>query len=107
MSTTERIIMLIESIPYRKRSTTLEEKTGIKRVRWGLIHNRVTKPNLDDLDALLKGFPQYRLWLVSGQTEPETGQTSPELDAIKAIQEKFAGIGQDATERKSNRKQEQ
>ncbi|WP_312913459.1 hypothetical protein [Stutzerimonas nitrititolerans] len=37
----------------------------------------------EELEALLKLFPQYTLWLGSGQIAPEIGQTSPEYDEAK------------------------
>ena len=33
-----------------------------------------------EIDAVVKAFPQYSLWLVSGEIAPEIGQTSPEFD---------------------------
>jgi hypothetical protein len=33
-----------------------------------------------EIEAVVKVFPQYALWLVTGETAPECGQTSPEYD---------------------------
>ncbi|GEM_PF-1262579 len=43
---------------------------------------RVIKARLSDaeIEAVVKVFPQYALWLVTGTTAPECGQTSPEYD---------------------------
>ncbi|MFP3979480.1 hypothetical protein [Marinobacter sp. KMM 10035] len=34
----------------------------------------------EELDVLQKKYPQYRLWLISGELAPDIGQTSPEYD---------------------------
>ena len=34
----------------------------------------------DEIDVLVKIYPQYALWLASGQIAPEAGQTSPDYD---------------------------
>lgn len=33
-----------------------------------------------EAEMLAKQFPQYALWLISGNVAPEAGQTSPEYD---------------------------
>ncbi|HGK9031589.1 hypothetical protein ACET4R_19780 [Pseudomonas aeruginosa] len=34
----------------------------------------------EELEVLQSLFPQYRLWLISGEVMPEAGQTSPEFE---------------------------
>jgi len=34
----------------------------------------------EELEVLQAVFPQYRLWLISGEVMPESGQTSPDYD---------------------------
>ncbi|MHA6494714.1 hypothetical protein ACX0MV_15925 [Pseudomonas borbori] len=34
----------------------------------------------DEISILVKMYPQYALWLASGNTAPEVGQTSPQYD---------------------------
>lgn len=34
----------------------------------------------EELEVLQEIFPQYQLWLISGNIAPEVGQTSPEYD---------------------------
>lgn len=33
-----------------------------------------------EIEAVIALFPQYALWLVTGEVAPESGQTSPEYD---------------------------
>ncbi|MEB4808385.1 DNA-binding protein, partial [Pseudomonas aeruginosa] len=33
-----------------------------------------------EIEAVIQIFPQYALWLVTGNIAPESGQTSPEYD---------------------------
>lgn len=33
-----------------------------------------------EAETLAKAFPSYALWLISGETQPSIGQTSPEYD---------------------------
>ncbi|WAC43526.1 DNA-binding protein [Pseudomonas sp. SL4(2022)] len=35
---------------------------------------------IEEIDVLVKIYPQYVLWLASGQIAPESGQTSPDYD---------------------------
>jgi len=34
----------------------------------------------EEVDVLVRAFPQYALWIASGRVIPESGQTSPEYD---------------------------
>ena len=37
-----------------------------------------------ELEVLVRFYPQYAFWLASGRIAPEIGQTSPEYDAAQA-----------------------
>ena len=73
----DRLISLFDS---RRTSVWFEKETGIDRYRWGNIRNGKARLSDAEIEAVAKLFPQYALWLVSGQIAPECGQTSPEYD---------------------------
>lgn len=60
----------------------LEELTGISRYTWSNLKNTAKNREIkaEEIEAVVKLYPQYALWLVSGQIAPEVGQTSPEYD---------------------------
>ncbi len=60
----------------------LEELTGISRYTWSNLKNTAKSREIkaEEIEAVVKLYPQYALWIVSGQTAPEVGQTSPEYD---------------------------
>ncbi|WAJ35876.1 DNA-binding protein [Pseudomonas sp. GOM7] len=60
-------------------ATKLAEATTIKeRQRWQTVAtNRKVKTRIEDLEELLKVFPQYELWLWRGEVDPAKGQVSP------------------------------
>jgi len=73
----ERLISLFDS---KRTSVWFEKETGIDRYRWGNIRNGKARLSDAEIEAVVKVFPQYALWLVTGTTAPECGQTSPEYD---------------------------
>lgn len=78
----------MESIDDRVRSlvdkTGLDElvkKTEIGGTRWRTVrYDKRTRISTQEIEALTLIYPQYALWLASGQIAPECGQTSPEYD---------------------------
>ncbi|ARH19280.1 TPA: DNA-binding protein [Pseudomonas aeruginosa] len=60
-------------------ATKLAEVTTIKeRQRWQTVAtNRKVKARIEDLEELLRAFPQYELWLLKGVTDPSNGQLAP------------------------------
>ncbi|NQD78694.1 DNA-binding protein [Pseudomonas sp. CrR14] len=48
--------------------------------RWLNVSKGAVRVSTDALDVLVKIYPQYALWLASGQVAPEAGQTSPDYD---------------------------
>jgi hypothetical protein len=48
--------------------------------RWRNVSKNAVRVSTEEIDVLVKIYPQYALWLASGQIAPECGQTSPEYD---------------------------
>ena len=77
----------MESIQSRAR--LLIDKAGldslvrhgeISHSRWQSVRYKDIRMSTEELEVLQAVFPQYRLWLISGEVMPESGQTSPEFD---------------------------
>lgn len=78
--TKERLLSLFSR---ERTSAWFERNTGISRYRWANIRNGKARLSDAEIDAVVALFPQYALWLVSGQTATECGQTSPDLDGLQ------------------------
>jgi hypothetical protein len=76
----KRLISLFDS---KRTSVWFEKETGIDRYRWGNIRNGKARLTDAEIEAVIKLFPQYALWLVSGEIAPEAGQTCPEYEAAE------------------------
>ncbi len=63
-----------------RTSVWFEKQTGIDRYRWGNVRNGKARITDAEIEAVIQIFPQYALWLVTGNIAPESGQTSPEYD---------------------------
>lgn len=48
--------------------------------RWRSVSKGIVRVSTEEIDVLVKIYPQYALWLASGQIAPEIGQTSPDYD---------------------------
>ena len=48
--------------------------------RWDNIRRRRIRMGLAEASFLMSIYPQYSLWLGTGEVRPEIGQTSPEYD---------------------------
>jgi len=59
------------------------EKTGIKKQTIENIEREAQKVNAEHLQAIGNQFPEYRYWLAYGETLPEAGQISPELEETR------------------------
>lgn len=82
----ERVITILKSSGIRLPE--LEERTGISRYTWNNLKNTARNREIkaDEIEAIAKLFPQYALWIVSGQIEPVVGQISPDFtEADKRI----------------------
>lgn len=76
------------------RLPELEERTGISRYTWNNLKNtaRSREIKADEIEAVVKLYPQFALWIVSGNIAPESGQTSPEYDeANRSLNNQSAG----------------
>ena len=73
----DRLISLFDK---ERTSVWFEKQTGIDRYRWGNIRNGKARISDAEIDAVVKLFPRYALWIASGQIAPECGQTSPAYD---------------------------
>jgi len=78
----DRVIELFDTLELT--SKRMEELTGIDRYKWGNIRGRKQKVNEDYLEALNKTFPQFSFWIMTGQTIPEAGQISPEIEKTRS-----------------------
>lgn len=72
----DRAITLI----YMKGLDDLVRESTINYARWKNVRHKTTRISSEELDALLKIYPQYAYWLASGKIAPEIGQTSPAYD---------------------------
>ncbi|MDD5036837.1 MAG: hypothetical protein PHE55_19085 [Methylococcaceae bacterium] len=61
----------------------LEKKTGIEDYKWRAIEERRQQTNGDHIAAIARLWPEYKHWIVFGETIPEAGQISPELEQVK------------------------
>jgi hypothetical protein len=68
------IVKMMGTDYYAKRS-------DIPASRWSSVTYKNVRMSTEELEVLQREFPQYRLWLISGEIAPEIGQTSPEYDA--------------------------
>lgn len=74
-ATSDRARLLLKTIGPKKAS-----EAGGDYERWRNISKGAIRVSADELDVLVKLFPTYALWLVTGKVAPEIGQTSPEYD---------------------------
>ncbi|WP_090943236.1 hypothetical protein [Azotobacter beijerinckii] len=76
----ERIRTLIDKATIDE----LIKKTQISGTRWRTVrYDKRTRISTQELSALVMLYPQYALWLASGQIAPDCGQTSPDYDEAK------------------------
>ncbi|MCS8014566.1 DNA-binding protein [Pseudomonas aeruginosa] len=73
----DRLITLFNK---ERTSVWFEKQTGIDRYRWGNVRNGKARITDAEIEAVIQIFPQYALWLVTGNIAPESGQTSPQYD---------------------------
>jgi len=71
---------LIELFNEERTSAWFEKQTGIDRYRWGNIRSGKVRVSSEDIDAVVKLFPNWAFWLATGNIAPEIGQTSPAYD---------------------------
>ncbi|WP_312593146.1 hypothetical protein [Stutzerimonas nitrititolerans] len=84
----DRAIALI----YMAGLDELVRRSQINYSRWKNLRHKKARVSTEEIEVLVNMYPKYALWLASGQTEPECGQTSPEYDeANRNLQTQSAG----------------
>lgn len=73
----------------------MEELTGVKAASWKAVCEGRQRANEEHFEAIGVAWPEYSLWLLTGRTQPEAGQTSPELEQLKTLQENLGKISSD------------
>jgi len=58
----------------------LSSISPIDHDRWLSVSKGAVRVSSEEIDVLVTVFPQYALWIASGNIAPEVGQTSPEYD---------------------------
>jgi len=53
------------------KGTITQTETGRREPKSGLV------------ETVCKAFPQYTLWLMTGEVQPDAGQTSPEIEVAR------------------------
>jgi len=69
---------LLSLFDRKRTSKWFEKHTGIDRYRWGNIRNGNARLTDAEIEAVCRLFPQYALWLITGETAECVGQTRPE-----------------------------
>lgn len=75
MDAIERIDILLKLENLSR--TKISEMTGMKASRWANVMKRQAKLYQEDMETLYELFPEYKLWLATGDEIPEAGQISP------------------------------
>ena len=85
----ERIRTLIDRIGIDE----LVRQTPIGSTRWKTVrYDKRTRISTQEVSAIVAIYPQWSLWIVTGNIAPEIGQTSPEYDeANKNLPNQNAG----------------
>lgn len=71
----------------------MAKRTGMSRDRWANMLYKTTRVGDDHIDAIVKMWPQYAYWLITGGTLPQAGQISPELEKIRKDSERDGKAG--------------
>lgn len=60
----------------------LEQQTGISRYTWSNLKNPAKNREIkaEEIEAVVGLYPQFALWIVSGNIAPESGQVSPDYE---------------------------
>jgi hypothetical protein len=74
----DRAIALI----YKTGLDDLVRQSNISYSRWKNLRHKKVRLSTEEVEVLVKIYPQYALWVASGQTAPESGQTSPDYDEV-------------------------
>lgn len=80
----ERFIVLVNSeTEERTKYKDLEALTGIKRSALKALYEGRQRFNEEHIAAISEAFPQYKMWFVFGETYPDLGQISPEIEELR------------------------
>lgn len=77
----DRIRKLRESLKLDR--TMFATETGIKAKTWANVESGIQKANEEHIKAIINKWPEYAYWLTTGQTIPEAGQISPEIEETR------------------------
>ncbi|WP_430317359.1 hypothetical protein [Pseudomonas nitroreducens] len=72
----DRAVALI----YKTGLDDLVRQSSISYSRWKNLRHKRVRLSTEEVEVLVKIYPQYALWVASGQIAPESGQTSPAYD---------------------------
>jgi hypothetical protein len=84
------------------RALLLIEQTSIKDLavphskeytRWQNVKRGRARVGIQEAEELAKIYPQYALWLLTGNVLPEAGQTSPDLEEIQRSESRTQNAG--------------
>lgn len=62
----------------------LVRSSEIGNSRWKAVLYKGVRMSTNELEVLKKLYPQYSLWLISGDIAPEIRQTSPQYDEVNS-----------------------
>jgi hypothetical protein len=83
-------IRLKKAIDWRRPGhgaiSALAKETGLNRATLSAAYTGRNHPNAEILSVVCNLWPEYTLWLMTGQVSPEAGQTSPELEQLEELQ---------------------
>lgn len=79
----ERLIALVNAVCETKAiHKEFEELSGLERKKVKNLMDGQQRFNEEHIKTITDAFPQYKMWFVFGETAPEIGQISPELDKV-------------------------
>ena len=76
---TDRALLLLSKI----NMAELAEPRTKEYDRWQNIKRGRARFGIEEAGIIASKYPQYSMWLLTGKTDIESGQTSPELDEVK------------------------
>lgn len=81
-------VVTAKTEPHRKFKH-MEELTGVKAASWKAVCEGRQRANEEHFEAIGRCWPEYSLWLLTGNTRPEFGETSPELEQFVSLEKKY------------------
>jgi hypothetical protein len=68
--------------------STIANETGINRATLSAIYTGRNLPNNETIAVITNRWKEYALWIMTGKTIPEAGQTSPELEQLEELRKR-------------------